>query len=124
MGNIGTNWQVLGTGDFSSVSGEADMILRDSTTGNLDYFDIQHNQFVAAGAMGSIGTNWQVLGTGDFSGNANESDLILRDTTTGNLDYFDIQHNQIVSAGAMGASGSTGSPSALAMSAACPAKPT
>ena len=81
------------------------MIMRDSNTGNLNYFDIQHNQIVGAGSMGSIGTNWQVFGLGDFSGNPGETDMIMRDSNTGNLDYFDIQHNQIVGAGAIGSIG-------------------
>jgi hypothetical protein len=77
------------------------MLMRDTANGAIDYFDIQHNQLVAAGAMGNIGTEWEVLGFGDFSGNPNESDMLMRDTGNGAIDYFDIQDNRFVAAGPM-----------------------
>ena len=92
----------MGIGAFAGNPNEADIIMRDGNTGNLEFFDIQSNQIVAAGSMGNIGTGWQALGVGDFSGNANETDMIMRDSNTGNIDYFDIQHNQFVAAGSMG----------------------
>jgi hypothetical protein len=76
-----------------------------TNTGNLDYFDIQHNQIVGAGAIGNIGMNWQPVGFADVSGVPGESDMIMRDSNTGNIDYFDIQHNQIVSVGSLGSVG-------------------
>jgi hypothetical protein len=60
LGSIGVNWQTMGLGDFADNPNEADMLMRDSNTGNMDYFDIQHNQIVNGGVLGSIGLNWQV----------------------------------------------------------------
>ena len=40
------------------------MIMRDSNTGNFNYFDIQHNQIVSAGSLGSVGTEWHTIGVG------------------------------------------------------------
>jgi hypothetical protein len=40
------------------------MIMRDSNTGNFEYFDIQHNQIVSAGSLGSVGPDWHTLGVG------------------------------------------------------------
>jgi hypothetical protein len=62
MGNIGTAWQPLGFGDFSGNPNESDMLMRNNSTGALEYYDIQHNQFVAAGPIGNIGLNLQNLG--------------------------------------------------------------
>jgi hypothetical protein len=50
------NWQVLGLGDFAGNPNEADLIMRDSNTGNISYFDIASSQIVGAGSMGGIGS--------------------------------------------------------------------
>jgi hypothetical protein len=81
------------------------MIMRDTNTGAIEFFDIQHNQFTSVGSMGGIGVNWQVVGFGDVSGLPGEADMIMRDSNTGNFDYFDIQHNQFSTAGALGSVG-------------------
>jgi hypothetical protein len=39
------------------------MLMRNIGNGQIDVFDIQHNQIVAAGPMANIGNEWQILGT-------------------------------------------------------------
>ena len=41
LGAVGMNWQVMGFGNFSSMPGETDMILRNSNTGGVEVYDIQ-----------------------------------------------------------------------------------
>src|SRR5579863_3507825 len=96
-GAIGTEWQLLGVGDFSGNSGESDVAIRDGNTGAVDLLDVQRNQFVAPPiSIGGIGMEWQILGVGDFSSNANETDILMRDIQNGAIDVFDVQNSQFV----------------------------
>jgi hypothetical protein len=98
-------WQVSGFGDFSSRTGETDMLMRNSNTGAFELYDISTNQITFATGMGQVGLEWTVAGFGDFSGNANETDMLMRNSTTGAFEYYDISHNVITAAGSMGAVG-------------------
>ena len=79
---VGLEWQVAGFGDFSGNANETDMLLRNSTTGTFEVYDISNNTITNAAALGQVGPEWQVAGFGDFSGNANETDMLLRNSTT------------------------------------------
>jgi hypothetical protein len=92
---------VLGFGNFSGTPGESDMLMRNSATNDIDYFDIQHNRVVASGLFGNIGQEWQAAGFADIGGAPGESDMVMRNTGTGNFNYFDIAHNQTVAAGTL-----------------------
>jgi hypothetical protein len=48
-----------GFGNFSSIPGETDMILRNSNTGGLEVDDIRNNQITNAAFMGTVGLEWQ-----------------------------------------------------------------
>jgi len=61
MGTVGLNWQVAGFGNFSS-RGTSDMILRNTTNGGLEVYDINSNQITGAAFMGTVGLDWQVAG--------------------------------------------------------------
>jgi hypothetical protein len=65
---FGMDWQVMGFGDFSSMPGETDMILRNSNTGGVEVYDISNNQITGSAFMGAVGLNWQFSGVGNFSG--------------------------------------------------------
>jgi hypothetical protein len=79
-----------------------DMVLQDTSGGNLELYDLGSNSVLAAYPMGDVGLNWLVLGFGDFGGNSDEADMLMRDSNTGNLEYYDIRASQIVSAGSIG----------------------
>ena len=104
MGAVGLNWQVGGFGNFSSL-GETDMILRNTSTGGLEVYDINNNQITGAVFMGAVGLDWQASGFGNFSGNPGETDMILRNTKTGGLELYDIANNQITGAFSLGTVG-------------------
>jgi hypothetical protein len=58
LGTVGTDWQVMGFGNFSSLS-EADMILRNVNNGGVEVYDIANHQVTNAAFMGAVGLNWQ-----------------------------------------------------------------
>jgi hypothetical protein len=62
LGQVGMEWTVVGFGDFSGRSGETDMLMRNSYTGQFEVYDISHNAVTSAASMGQIGLQWQVGG--------------------------------------------------------------
>jgi hypothetical protein len=77
------------------------MILRNSTNGNYEIYDIGHNAILAAGHLGEVGLEWQVAGLGGFYG-TDTSDMILRNGNTGAFEVYDISNNTITSAASLG----------------------
>jgi hypothetical protein len=67
MGTVGLDWQIIGTGNFSSMPGETDLMMRNTKTGAFEVYDIANNQITGASALGSVGLDWQV---GGFAANA------------------------------------------------------
>jgi hypothetical protein len=81
------------------------MILRNTTTGGLEVYDINSNQITGAAFMGTVGLDWQINGVGNFSSIPSETDMIMRNTTTGGLEVYDIANNQITGAAFLGTVG-------------------
>jgi hypothetical protein len=44
MGTVGLEWQIIGVGNFSSIPGETDMLMRNNTTGGMLVYDMANNQ--------------------------------------------------------------------------------
>jgi hypothetical protein len=113
IGTVGLDWQIGGNDGFGNTSsignfsskGEADMILRSSSTGKLELYDIANNQITPIGVIGTVGTDWFIVGTGNFSSNPGESDLMMRQGGTGKFEVYDIANNQITNHVALGAVG-------------------
>ena len=80
------------------------MMLRNSTTGAFEIYDIKNNAITAASSPGTVGLNFQAAGFGPFHA-AGASDMVLRNTTTGEFEVYDIVNNQITSAFNIGAVG-------------------
>jgi hypothetical protein len=104
MGTVGLNWQIVGVGNFSSMPGETDMIMRDTSTGAFEVYDVANNQITSAASLGTVGLDWQVAGFGPISG-AGKSDMVLRNTSTGAFEVYDIANNQITAAAPLGSVG-------------------
>jgi hypothetical protein len=99
----GLEWTVAGFGDFSGNPGEADVLMRDSITGQFEIYDINNNAITSSAAiMGQVGLAWTVAGFGDFSGNANETDMLMRNSNTGVFEVYDISNNKVTSAASIG----------------------
>ena len=81
------------------------MLLRNSTTGELELYDIANNAITNAGFIGRVGMDWQFSGVGNFSGIAGETDLLLRNVHTGGLEVYDINNNQVIAAAFIGTIG-------------------
>jgi hypothetical protein len=101
MGAVGLEWQVSGFGDFSSVPGETDMILRNATTGGLELYNIANNQITGAAFLGTVGLDWQFAGVAPIHA-AGMADLVLRNINTGAFEVYEIANNQLTGAASLG----------------------
>jgi len=82
----------------------ADMILRHSSDGSYEIYDIGNNSILMARPLGQVGTEWTVAGLGGFFGN-DTTDMLLRNGSTGGFEVYDIANNNITNAAFMGAVG-------------------
>src|SRR5207244_12595113 len=80
---------------------ETNIMLRHTTTGGLEDYDIANNQITAAAFMGTVGLDWQFAGIAPFHG-PGASDLVLRNVNTGAFEVYDIANNQITAAASLG----------------------
>jgi hypothetical protein len=81
------------------------MILRNTSTGGLEVYDIANNQITNAAFMGTVGLDWKTSGFGNFSSNPGETDMLLRNSNTGGLEVYNISNNQITGAAFLGTVG-------------------
>jgi hypothetical protein len=95
------DWQFSGVGNFSGVPGETDLLLRNSSTGALEVYDINNNQLTNAASIGAVGLDWQFAGVA-AARRAGTSDLILRNVNTGAFEAYNIANNQIIGAASLG----------------------
>jgi hypothetical protein len=98
------DWQFSGVGNFSSVPGEIDLLLRNVNTGGLEVYDINNNQLTGAAFIGAVGLDWQFAGVAPANG-AGTSDLVLRNVNSGAFEVYDIANNQLMGAAPLGAVG-------------------
>src|SRR5262249_43595023 len=104
MGTVVLDWQIVGSGDFSSNPGESDLMMRNGKTGAFEVYDIANNQITSAFSLGAVGLDWQVAGFGSISG-VGTSDMVLRNTKTGAFEVYDIANNTITNAASLGSVG-------------------
>jgi hypothetical protein len=104
MGTVGLDWQIIGVGDFSSIPGESDMVMRNTKTGGLEVYDIANNQITGAAFLGTVGLDWQFAGVAPVHG-PGTTDLVLRNVNTGQFEVYDIANNQITGAALLGTVG-------------------
>ena len=81
------------------------MLLRNTSTGGLEVYDIANNQIINAAFIGTVGPEWQFSGVGNFSSVPGETDLLLRNVNTGGLELYDINNNQLTGAAFIGTVG-------------------
>jgi hypothetical protein len=79
--SAGTNWHVVGIGDFDG-DGKADVLWRDPTTGQNAMWLMNGTTKAVGVIIESAGTQWDVAGVGDFDGDG-KADIIWRNHNTG-----------------------------------------
>jgi Lectin C-type domain len=79
----------------------ADMILRSSTNGAFEIYNLGRNAILTAVQLGQVGLDWQFSSIGNFSGRG-ENDMLLRNSNTGGLEVYDIANNQLTGAAFIG----------------------
>jgi hypothetical protein len=106
LGQVGSEWGFVAIGNFN-LDDPSDMLLRNSTSGAFQAYEIVDNNIISSNSMGAVGMSWQVMGFGifgPFSGSG-ETDMMLRDANTGNIQAYDIFDNEIVDSAPLGAIG-------------------
>src|SRR3989440_8644620 len=92
IGNVGLDWQFSGVGNFSSVPGESDLLLRNRSTGALQVYNIANNQLTGSFSLGAVGADWKFAGVAPVSA-PGASDLVLRNFNTGAFQAYNIAGN-------------------------------
>jgi hypothetical protein len=107
-GKVGSDWGFVTLGGFFDGD-TADMLLRNSTSGAFQVYNVAPNNNIITGSasLGPVGLNWQFSGTGNFS-SLGETDMILRDVNTGALQVYNIRDNQITGSASLLAGGMVG----------------
>jgi hypothetical protein len=85
IGNISTNWTVVGTGDFNG-DGMTDIVWRDNS-GNTSIWLMDGASILISAGIGNVPTNWSLELTGDFNGDG-KSDLLWRDNVGNTAIWF------------------------------------
>ena len=104
LGPVGTDWRFVTLGSFNDSitnSFTSDMLLRNSTNGNFQVYNISNNAITNSVSLGAVGLNWQFSGIGNFSV-PGESDMLLRDSTNGDFQVYNISNNAIVNSASLG----------------------
>jgi Subtilase family len=107
LGKVGSDWGFVTLGGFFDDD-TADMLLRNSTSGAFQVYNVDdNNNLTGSASLGAVGLNWQFSGTGDFS-SLGETDMMLRDVNTGALQVYNIRDNQITGSASLLAGGMVG----------------
>jgi hypothetical protein len=76
IGNIGTVWKPVGTGDFNG-DGKSDLLLFNPTNGNVAVWEMNGPTVVVDGGIGNAGVGMTPIGTGDYNGDG-KSDILFQ----------------------------------------------
>ena len=93
LGAVGTEWRVLGAGDFNG-DGVGDILSQRATDHMVAVHSIANDQVASHWFIGQVGDEWNFLGIGDFNHDGT-SDLLWQ-RRDGTLLVHDIQSNQVV----------------------------
>jgi hypothetical protein len=104
LGPVGTDWRFVTLGSFNDdiiSSFTSDMLLRNSTSGDFQVYNISNNAITNSVSLGAVGLDWQFSGIGNFSVPA-ESDMLLRNSTNGDFQVYNISNNAITNSVSLG----------------------
>ena len=95
------SYGVLDTAYDFNGGGTSGLLLRNSSSGQFEVYDIANNAITLAQSMGQVGLEWQIAGLGDFTGSGG-TDMLMRNVHTGAFEVYDIADNAITFAAGMG----------------------
>jgi hypothetical protein len=98
VGNVATNWTVVGVGDFNG-DGKADILWQNTSNGNLAIYLMNGNTITSSATFANLGA-YSVVGIGDFNGDGN-SDILLRDGS-GNIAILEMNGTTILNPSSTG----------------------
>jgi hypothetical protein len=102
--NSSTTWQKAGVADFSG-DGYADVLVRNTSTGQWYLYALNGRTILGGGATGGIpmaaDLNWQPVAVADFTGD-DKADVLLRHSSTGTWYLYALDGRSILGGGATG----------------------
>jgi hypothetical protein len=107
VGDPGSSWHVVGTGNVEPVGGEdlVDLFMQ-SDSGQVWDWEVSNGKLVPGSAsVGNPGPSWHVVATGDFIGNG--TDDILMQNDSGQVWEWQMDGSQITSSASVGNPGSS-----------------
>jgi len=104
IGNPGTEWQVKGVANFFGGANASDIVLQNSTTGDVNIWQLNGLAITNNKPVGSPGTAWQIKGTGDFNGDG-YADIVFQHTGSGDVAIWEQNGFSTILAGTVGTPG-------------------
>jgi len=80
------------------------MLLRNSSTGGFQVYNVSNNNITNTGFLGTVGLNWQAAGFGDFNRDS-MTDMVLRNNSSGTFQVYNIVNNSITASATLGTVG-------------------
>ena len=93
IGNPGTSWQLVGTGNFNG-DGYADLLWQNSNS-TVAIWEMQGTTLVGGGNVFAPGVGWKVVSTGDFNHDGT-SDILLQNSSSGQLEVWEMSGTTIL----------------------------
>jgi sugar lactone lactonase YvrE len=81
LGNIPTQWQIVGTGDFNG-DGQPDLVWENTSTGDRYIWLMNGTSFITGIYVANISTQWHIAAIADLNGDG-QPDLVWENTVTG-----------------------------------------